>query len=1410
MERPQMRKINHKVLLAFLASLILLTGVVFGVHYLQRQRIASALLWQARKAEETGQIERNVLYLGRYLEFQPNDLEEKAHLGKVLLSEDAHSGQGSRARAVDLLDEVLRQQPERVTERRLLVKGALTIPNANRSKQARESLLLLLDPAKPQPGQMSPTDLGELEGFWGALFEQEGNLNEAIAWCRKATKNRPEEQINYMRLVYLLRRQNTDTPEQKAANLAEANQVMNQLVEKNRTSAEALLARWRYRREYDLVEIQGQPRKPDMVAFEEAIHDVRDALKAAPENIDVLLAAADVERLQNDRKTARDHLKRALDILAKQGRTNPHDGQVQQVHWQLGNLLLDNALIERENITVRDAFLAEAGPSIDVLRRSRGMPAAADYLEGRANFQRGKWREATDLLERARAQLNDKRDLMAQIDLFLGQCHEKLDDPVNMQRAFERVLAYDPANVAAEIGRASALWMQGQIEPAKDIYRRVVTGDKVPASGLIDLARLELASQMQRERSKREWKAAEATLKAADEANLRSFDVALLRVELLAAQEKYTDAKALLARAIQEKPKREVDLWVLSADLDRRRGKRDEARAVLDEATKTLGDSPELRLERVQIAMDGPQTEVLAALQEAERGSDALSIEAQAQLLEGLAGAYFRLGNMTEARRVASALAKNPVHKNDLRLQLLLLDLALRSNDDAAVSAILETLRSVEQTSGPYTRYGQAMKALATARKLETNDKNRDAALEEAKRQLDMVARLRSSWAPVHGARAEVFELQGNLAAAIPELRAAIQAGDTSTGVVQRLVRALLARQRDNEADVELQKLRQTLVSTAELRKLDILVKARRGDLKGLVDLIDQETALNTNDSRDVVWMALMLATAGKFDQAETLLRKATTATPKEPEPWVALVQLLVERHRDEEATALLREAEGKVDPKRKALLMALGLEALGKLPDGMVQIQQAEEADPNNLVVLRHAVRFYLRLGKFDLAEATLRRVLQGKVPAATGEDRDWARRGLALTLANGTDFVRFREALELVGLPLDEKGRLPRDPNPKLQNVELIRTQARVLATQPQNSYRGRAIELFERLDKAQSLNDDDKLMLALLQERSGAWDKARTQYELLAGKPGLGPQPLVQLILGLMREKEPDLAERYLTQLEKLEKDRGVAPGVFGSLELRSRLLEETGQIDKALEMLRSHVERKDAPPEERLVLVAFCARHKRNEDGLKICREARATCRPEAISGATVALLRTIKASDEDCKEVQAWLGKLIDANPKKMVLHMHLANLYDYRGMYREAEQEYREILKPGNEPNNVVALNNLAWLLALQTGRADEALEIVTKAIYNAGRRPELLDTRGVILLNLGRAEEAVVDLKEVAADAPSAIRLFHLARAYQAVKDRVNATHTLRKSKEMGLQTESMHPVEQEACKKLLSDLKL
>lgn len=113
-------------------------------------------------------------------------------------------------------------------------------------------------------------------------------------------------------------------------------------------------------------------------------------------------------------------------------------------------------------------------------------------------------------------------------------------------------------------------------------------------------------------------------------------------------------------------------------------------------------------------------------------------------------------------------------------------------------------------------------------------------------------------------------------------------------------------------------------------------------------------------------------------------------------------------------------------------------------------------------------------------------------------------------------------------------------------------------------------------------------------------------------------------------------------------------------------------------------------------------------------------------------------------------------------------------------MLDRAVAEYRLALK--SKPDNIVAANNLAWTLGVRLKKPHRALEELT-AVLPAARSPsptlpaELLDTIGVIKLEMGNGADAQRFLEVAAARAPSnpAVQ-FHLGQAYQKMNRQTQA----------------------------------
>src|SRR5207244_9705277 len=132
---------------------------------------------------------------------------------------------------------------------------------------------------------------------------------------------------------------------------------------------------------------------------------------------------------------------------------------------------------------------------------------------------------------------------------------------------------------------------------------------------------------------------------------------------------------------------------------------------------------------------------------------------------------------------------------------------------------------------------------------------------------------------------------------------------------------------------------------------------------------------------------------------------------------------------------------------------------------------------------------------------------------------------------------------------------------------------------------------------------------------------------------------------------------------------------------------------------------------------------------------------------ARTSAGVGVLRGGNASPQQFQLVNVWIDAALSAEPASIPLKLNLGELRALRQDFAAAEQIYREVLKA--DPKNIVALNNLAWILAPRTDAADEALRFADRAIELYGSTAEILDTRARILISAGRYDRAVADLND-------------------------------------------------------------
>jgi len=149
-----------------------------------------------------------------------------------------------------------------------------------------------------------------------------------------------------------------------------------------------------------------------------------------------------------------------------------------------------------------------------------------------------------------------------------------------------------------------------------------------------------------------------------------------------------------------------------------------------------------------------------------------------------------------------------------------------------------------------------------------------------------------------------------------------------------------------------------------------------------------------------------------------------------------------------------------------------------------------------------------------------------------------------------------------------------------------------------------------------------------------------------------------------------------------------------------------------------------------------------------------------------------LLAQLDASEGRLGDASKTLNALIAQAPRNTTARLLLASVAETGGQRAAAIEEYRKVLDI--QPNNVLALNNLAYGLA-EDGKpadADEALKYAQKAAELAPNAAAVENTLGWVLFRKGLYSLAVPHLERAVATEATARRRCHLAMAYLKIGD--------------------------------------
>lgn len=1388
-----MRRLNLVFLAILLVGMALLGGGMHLVHGFQMHRNAARLLDRAHRAEDANELARVDEVLGHYLSLRDEDAATWSWYARVVDRRDTARARVERSYLVS--EQALRHNP---ADRDLKRRCADLAMELGRHGDAQRLLTELFERAE---NNAKASERAELEDLLGQCEEALGRYEDAGRWFAHAIEHDPHRVDAFDRLARLLRT--------KLGQDEQANATIRDMIARNDASGRAYAYRWRYAR--DLA-----PPAND--------RDVAKALELAPDDREVLITAAMAAEQKQDLAAMRTYLARGHE---RDPKDIPFAESLARVETRAGHLDRAEAVLRRSfearplaglAFELADTLILEgkiegkdgASALIDTLRRAGLGETLVRFLDAEVLFQGKKWNEAIAELQTARAVLGAAPELVLRINLMIAECHGRLGSDDDRLEALRRAAEGKEGAETARLELVRALEQSGRLDQAIATLSPMAIGGTNPAWRL-DLVRLLLRKAIRQPRDRRNWPEIERRLDEAEKAlSSTSEPVVLLRLDVLAAQNRLDEARTLLSRSLAREP-RNLGYRLAMARLTQIQHRDDEALQFIDQAEKDLGTDPRITLARLDYwerrGGDTARTEVarLASSRNQIAAAD------RPAFLDRLGAVAIRLGRPDLARQYWRELAA--LQPENITVRLGLFDLALMAGDHNEPPQLIQAIRKIEGETGTNWRFAQAAWLLDQAR----HGRGRAEGVDEARRLAAEIVERKPNWWVGPTLNGEIAEQAGSVDQAISYYLQALEAGNTQPSFARRLV--LLLDQRGRRAEVErvTQVLRDQGAALAEITIVQALDAIRARDYDRAISLARQLYPDGSPNASDHLNLGRIYLAAGRADEAGRQFRRAVELGPGAPENWLAYVEYLANQGQRAQARSLIESARKVLPPDRAALTLARCALAVGDNAGAEALIDQAMAVPgaADDLAAQRVAVDVNLRLKKVDAARSFLDRIAAS--PSASADDHAWATRTRAALLLTTNRPADREQALALLDRNLADSP----------ESVEDQTLKATILAMRPAS--RAAAIAILERLAQTNRLADEQRFLLAQLHLGQGQAAVYEDEMRGLLNRKEKDPRHQAHFINHWIGKNQLDEADRWLAELKqadprgrpaleleaRLLDARKRRPELLALLEARAHevpdemsivadLMSRYGFLKEAEATYRAFGARDQNKPEQGLALAAFLVRQDRVAEAMEILRRARTTCSPEKVAAAALLVFDASSAKEDEKREAEGLVAAAVQGKPEATLLASRLGAICIRRGRFDEAERMLRSLLR--RDPDAADTINCLAWLLAIRDGgRAAEAIALVDRAILIHGPAPSLVDTRAVARIRMGQVDEALQDLIAIRKSLPSRPSFaLHLAWAYQVKGQLDLARVEFQEAERLGLKPWAMDPMELEVFERL------
>ncbi len=337
------------------------------------------------------------------------------------------------------------------------------------------------------------------------------------------------------------------------------------------------------------------------------------------------------------------------------------------------------------------------------------------------------------------------------------------------------------------------------------------------------------------------------------------------------------------------------------------------------------------------------------------------------------------------------------------------------------------------------------------------------------------------------------------------------------------------------------------------------------------------------------------------------------------------------------------------------------------------------------------------------------------------------------------------------------------------------------------------GKALQNADEVLKIDPRNVPARLIRTSALAAVGNRDQARTELSAITKEYPAAREAFVQLGLLALADKNYKEAESTFSKLYQSN------PQDLRGLMGLSETYAGQGQYDKAVQVLETELNKRPDAVQIRIALGNLAFRAGKYDLAIQ---NYQALIQKQPDDGGVYVRLGESYRRKGDTKAAVEAFRKAREILPNDVQPHLQLALLLEGSGQPDQARPIYEQILKL--QPDNAIALNNLAYMMAETGGDLDKALALAERAKQKLPADINVADTLGWIYIKKNLSDNAVSIFRDLVNRKPEVSTFrYHLGMALYQRGDKVQA----RKELQTALQLKPA-PGEAEKIKALMDKL--